>query len=434
MTTVNIVNLSMQLCGSAISLLVMLCLALGSSQKTSSNRLYVRMLLCNTAVMLFDVLALVFRGQTTSLAFAAVRLGNMASYLFNYLLLAIFVRYLTELLKQRTSVSRVPLAVTRALCGVSMLLVLVTQYIPVFYTIDAQNIYHRASGFWFSQAMGIVSIAFCGWMLIRYRAVIEKQERIALWSYVVLPVVALVLQICFYGLAFLNLANTIALILVFLFLQAQQGRRLAEQENRHTQDRMDIMLSQIQPHFLFNTLNSIYYLCGRDPQLAQEAIKDFSSYLRMNIDSLKQSGPIPFSKEMEHVKTYLWLEQMRFGGELTVETDIRCEDFLLPALSVQPIVENAVQHGACSREEGGTVLVAADETPDEYVITVKDNGPGFDVNKMPEDGRSHIGIRNVQQRLAMLCGGTLHVISIPGEGTTVEIRLPKEGPYAHHRG
>ncbi len=432
MTTIGYVNISMQIWGSVFSLVAALCLIVGKSPKTILTRLYYRMLFCNTASMLLDVLALIFRGQLTSVAFFIVRVANMGSYCCNFLLLAFFVHYLTEYLGARTAVSPRPLQITRALCAPSLLLVGLTQFLSIFYTIDAQNVYRRADWFWASQAMGVVSMLLCGRLLLRHRAVLDKQERLALCLYIVLPVTALILQMLFYGIAFLSLANTVALMLVFLFLQAQQGRRIAEQESRHAQDRIAIMLSQIQPHFLFNALNSIYYLCGRDAKLAQKAVKDFSIYLRRNLDSLRQTGPIPFTEELRHIETYLWLEQLRFGGDLRVEMDIRCENFTLPALTVEPIVENAVQHGACAKPDGGLIRIETEETSTAYIVRVRDDGMGFDPNAPQSDGRTHVGIENVRQRLKLLCGGTLQIGSNAGTGTMVSIRLPKESPNAHH--
>ena len=119
---------------------------------------------------------------------------------------------------------------------------------------------------------------------------------------------------------------------------------------------------------------------------------------------------------------------MRFEDKLTVQYDIRCESFTLPPLTLQPIVENAVRHGVRGNSEGrGEVTISARETPGCYEIVVTDNGPGFNPEEQPENsGRSHIGIRNVRERLAVMCDGELAIQSAPGAGTAVTITLPKE--------
>ena len=187
------------------------------------------------------------------------------------------------------------------------------------------------------------------------------------------------------------------------------------------------MLSQIKPHFLYNTLGSIEALCERDPKAAKLATRKFSKYLRGNMNSLTEEALIPFEKELQHTQLYLELEQIRFGEALRVEYEIGAHDFFIPPLTLEPIVENAVKHGIRKNADGrGTVSIAAAETPGFYRLTVTDDGAGFDPQAVPDDGEPHIGIRNVRERLDRICGGTLSIDSAPGRGSIVTILLPKE--------
>lgn len=190
--------------------------------------------------------------------------------------------------------------------------------------------------------------------------------------------------------------------------------------------RAAIMLSQIQPHFLYNSLNSIYYLCGKDPDAARQAISDFSDYLRGNMASLSRKCPITFSEELKHLKIYLSLEKMRFDDKLNIVYDIQTEDFMIPALTVQPIVENSVKYGICSSEKGGTVRILSRELADRFEVEITDDGIGFDVNEKKNDGRTHVGIENVRNRLKKMVNGTLEITSEKGKGTIAVIKIPKE--------
>ena len=194
------------------------------------------------------------------------------------------------------------------------------------------------------------------------------------------------------------------------------------------EQRVQIMLTQIRPHFLYNSLTVIQDLCRTNPEQAENATIQFAKYLRGNMDALQGNAPIPFTEELEHTKEYLTLEQMRFEDKLTVRYDIQCEAFSLPTLTLEPIVENAVRHGVRGNSDGkGKVDIATREYPDRYEITVADNGPGFDPEKQTKDqGRSHIGLQNVRNRLAQMCGGTMNIASAPGKGTRVTITIPKE--------
>ena len=210
-----------------------------------------------------------------------------------------------------------------------------------------------------------------------------------------------------------------------------EAQRIEEEkramELKLQESQISIMLSQIQPHFLYNTLNSIYQLCETNPMRARALVNSFSEYLRNNLSSLEEPGLIAFATELSHVNTYLDIEKVRFEDTLEIEYDIKCVDFSLPVLTVQPIVENAVKHGTSKKRGGGAVKISTDEDKENYIITVSDTGCGFDSTKPKDDGKRHIGIENVRQRLSNMCGGTLKIESTVGVGTLATIIIPKGG-------
>lgn len=220
--------------------------------------------------------------------------------------------------------------------------------------------------------------------------------------------------------------------LLILIYEKNENDKIIEKarvlENELIQSRISVMLSQIQPHFLYNSLNTIRYLCIEDPEKAEQAVIDFASFLRGNVDSLNSTGLITFEKELDHVKHYLSLEKNRFGDRVNVEYRIGVDKFLLPPLTIQPIVENAVRYGITKKEEGGTVTIKTSETEKEYEITIYDDGVGFDANAKPakDDKRTHVGIENVRKRLQDQCNGSLTIYSMPNKGTVVKIKIAKE--------
>ena len=198
-------------------------------------------------------------------------------------------------------------------------------------------------------------------------------------------------------------------------------------EIRLQESQISIMLSQIQPHFLYNTLNSIYQLCETNPMRARSLVNSFSEYLRNNLSTLEEPGLITFETELSHVNTYLDIERVRFEDTLEIEYDIKCVDFSLPVLTVQPIVENAVKHGTSKKRGGGTVRISTREDKESYIVEVFDTGCGFDPAKPKNDGKRHVGIENVKQRLSNMCGGSLSIESTVGKGTLATIIIPKGG-------
>lgn len=228
----------------------------------------------------------------------------------------------------------------------------------------------------------------------------------------------------------LGLLITIVIQIFILFRETREHQkellRYQEMQNEMLQMRVSIMVSQIQPHFLYNSLTSIAQLCEKNPSKAKKATIEFSEYLRRNMNSLKEQAPVPFESELKHLETYLSLEKMRFGDELNIEYDIETTDFLIPSLTVQPLVENAVKHGVGMKEDGGTVTIATKEFDDRYEVIVSDDGVGFDTTKKPNDGRTHVGMENVRNRLKTMCNAVLNIESTVGKGTVATITIPKE--------
>ena len=191
-----------------------------------------------------------------------------------------------------------------------------------------------------------------------------------------------------------------------------------------TESRISTMMSQIRPHFIYNTLGSIEQLCLIDPPKAGELVHNFAKYLRGNFGELDNPKPIRMSKEMEHVHHYISIENVRFP-DMTFSFKMDSNDFYIPALTIQPIVENAIKHGLMKLPKGGTIRVVSYETDTHYCVSVEDDGLGFDTSELLDD-RKHVGIRNIRERLAAMVGGTLEIESTVGVGTKVLITIPKE--------
>jgi signal transduction histidine kinase len=195
------------------------------------------------------------------------------------------------------------------------------------------------------------------------------------------------------------------------------GAQLAE-------SRISTMMSQIRPHFIYNTLGSIEQLCKLDPPKAGELVHNFAKYLRGNFGELDNPKPILMSQEMEHVHHYINIENVRFP-DMTFTFEMNSDDFRIPALTIQPIVENAIKHGLMKLPRGGTINVVAYETDNAYCVSVVDDGAGFDTGALLDD-RKHVGLRNIRERLKVMVDGTLDIESKPGFGTKVLITIPKE--------
>ena len=219
--------------------------------------------------------------------------------------------------------------------------------------------------------------------------------------------------------SYVTIAIVIAEIYSYIWLHQ---RFVADYETAVlVEQRYNTMMSQLRPHFIYNSLSAIAEIEGV-PEKAQKAILDFSNYLRENLDSMASSEMIPFNKELEHINKYVNLEELRFGDKVNVVYNIEYEDFVLPAMAVQLLVENAVKHGITKQYEGGTVTIATKKDKGDCIIIVADDGVGFDTTAKIEG--KHFGIEIVRKRLEYAVGGKLDIVSEIGKGTTATIVIP----------
>lgn len=213
------------------------------------------------------------------------------------------------------------------------------------------------------------------------------------------------------------------LFVAYFKLRYDGTNKYIEQERKLSIAEGELLLSQIRPHFLYNALSAIGDLCTIDPIAASKSIDDFAFYLRGNIDSINNSDKVYFKDELKHISYYINLCRLRFGEKINAEFDIETEDFMIPTLSLEPFVENAIEHGIKKKKEGGTVRISTYKSNDEYHIIIEDDGVGFDVNKKEYDNdkKSHVGLENASERIKMICHGDVDVQSTIGKGTKVTI-------------
>lgn len=222
--------------------------------------------------------------------------------------------------------------------------------------------------------------------------------------------------------SYLTVAIVSCTVFYYIWLHLMFERKHAKA--LQAEQRMQIMMSQIQPHFLYNTLSTIQALCKTDPDKAFDTTEKFGTYLRQNIDSLSKSTMISIDKEVEHTRIYAEIEATRFP-HIHIDFDVDCTDFSIPALTIQPLVENSIRHGVRIRKDG-RVSVTVRNKGTGHEIVIKDNGKGFDVSSIGKMEGTHIGLTNVKERVESQCGGTFTVNSVLNEGTTITMFIPEK--------
>lgn len=424
------INITLDLYSGAICLVLFLYLGFGNRQRDKLRIFFMLMCAFNFLMAVSDTSNWLFEGLEYPWFFNALWSGSFLYYLSSGPLLLSFTGYIIEYLSPATRVKHYFWWAAASLCIIQVICSILSLWNGMYFTVASGNLYQRGEMFLLSQLVPLMIYILDGAILTCYRQYLRKKDLFILFSYIFLPLTANIIQMFHYGIALLNTGATMSILLIFINIQSERELRMQEQEKELAEARIDIMLSQIQPHFLYNALTAIRRLCDKDPQQAKNAIRDFSVFLRANMNSLKSKSPIPFDQELNHVESYLALECQRFQDRLHIVYDLHCKDFSIPPLTLQPIVENAVRHGVLKREEGGTVTIRTEETPGAYLIYVEDDGVGMKFTEIERtegnDDNCHIGIINVRARLEALCNGKLEYRSKETIGTIAIITLPKE--------
>lgn len=357
----------------------------------------------------------------------AVRLlvvaANFIVYFGGYVYSILATYYIISFISlYHTNVTKTGLKIVITGAVILTILTVISLFNGMIFSVDETTTFIHGPFYFLPHTLSLTSLVVCLSIIFRYRTYLGSKDQKLLIFFVSIPSIASVFELLNPYIMVGYFATTISLVVLSFGVQLQQDIRTRERE---TSLKTLIMLSQIQPHFLINSLLSIKALIRKDPSEAAEAIDDFSYYLRGNMDSLSTDELIPFEREIKHVTAYLDLEKRRFQDKLQIHMDIDLPGIQIPPLTLQPIVENAVKHGVMKRENGGAVTITSEQTTEHCLIIIEDDGVGFDVTDPTlYDNSSHVGIYNTRSRLTTLCKGTLTISSELGKGTRAVISLP----------
>lgn len=387
-------------------------------RKRGGSVRFILLMSCIAATLIADIIGWIGEGHPEYAIMTLI--ANTVSTCLNYLTILCFMEYLRTNLYANSRAVTVITRIFGVLCILASAIVIGNLFYGYAYIVNETGHYVHSNNTTFSLIyMCYPLLAFFSVILM---SLFAKRTaglgRFAFVLYTLFPVAGVVIDYYVHGLSMAYIGLVVSVLIIYTNIYLQKQKIIDEQRNA-------LMLSQINPHFMYNTLSTIAAMCESSPKQAKNLTLEFSQYLRTNLDTLTNTALIPFVQELKHVACYLKIEKARFREKLNVTYSVQCQDFLIPALSVQPIVENAIRHGITKKAEGGTVKISTYCSETSYVIEIKDDGVGFDADEAPSDGKTHVGLSNVQARISSMCRGEMTVKSIPGVGTRVVIEIPK---------
>jgi len=421
--TINIIN-------AVICLLILFFVVSSEYRKLKRSRIFIRIIIVNIIGLFVIITENLFNIKIIPENTFLMKALIIFIPLFGPVILIFYIELIITILKEKTAISKgakIAAYIAAATCFVDIISTIILLPVSMYYMTDPSHyMVLRELNNWllFSRFLSFGCMTIGVGLLVAYKKYLSIRELLTLLSYAVLPIIAILLELFLWRLTLINFSITLAVLIYYANIQSELSQQIKQKELELTNSKVSIMLSQIQPHFLYNALSAIAQLCDEDPVKAKKATLGFSRYLRSNMESLNDKGLIGIEKELEHVKGYLDLEKAMYRETLNIIYDIQAGDFMLPPLSIQPIVENAVKHGIGQKEGGGTITISVRETDNEFLVSVSDDGVGYNEDFVTNT-KTHIGINNVKQRLKEQCGGTLEISGEAGVGTTSVIGIPK---------
>ena len=300
---------------------------------------------------------------------------------------------------------------------VFLILLGINQFTGIFYYVTDENIFYRNELHPILMLQLILMASLNLFAVIKRRKILSKKYCIAFIINTLPMTFALLFHTIIFNSLVVALGVTFSALGMFVIILIDHIEKFLRQQREIFNQQANILVLQMRPHFIYNTMTSIYYLCSQNPKQAQKVTLDFTNYLRKNFMAIACEGTILFSEELEHTKAYLSIEKAQFEENLFVEYDTPYVNFKIPPLTLQPIVENCVKHGLDLDSEPLNILILTRETKSGNVIIVEDNGTGFEL----DDSRENFALKNIQKRLEMFCGGNLKIYPREGGGTIVKI-------------
>ena len=266
------------------------------------------------------------------------------------------------------------------------------------------------------------------YIVVTVMLLISAKQLSASFSFLIsliFPIIAVFAEMIDWDVKVLGLGVSLMLLIVFFGYQTDMERELMENRVELSENKVSLLMEQIHPHFIYNALQQIALLSDEDPTQVKPAILSFSSYLRKNFEALTNEKLIPFEKELEHVDAYVKLSEVLPSRNFTIKKDFKVTDFNIPALTLQPLVENAIYYGIGMSEEGDEIRIETKEEKGYIVISVSDDGHGKKTEISTQKKHKSVGTANVKTRLKLLCDGELE-INKSSNGTSSIIRMPKD--------
>lgn len=417
-----LVMISMDLIGMMFCILLLITLILDSMHTVEST--YFSMLVVELFLLFFA--NFLYRGMEGMEEYNPF---TVASYYAVYLMIPIvlftvwvYIKNVTDRYNSRLETMNLVMIV---ILVAGVVLLVSNLFLDGFYIVDENYYFHNGDLFYVPYMMPIAMIGMIILGITFYLS--DRRTKIFLYFFVLVPLIASLMDIFLLTINVLFISMLFALMGLYVNFYIGRSTDLVKKDAQLVQQRAEIMVSQVQPHFLYNALTSIMNIKGNPPE-TRDAISDFGKYLRGNLDTLKQKGPIAVMLEIEHVKNFMELVKLNGGDDINLELDIHDGNFLIPGLTLQSIFENLVELGFANEPPKGIMKISCFSKDDRHHVIVSDDSGLVRKCEILAGGNIvEFGLNAVKVRLHEMLGGTIAFRDLDGS-TVIEVVIPRGTP------
>ena len=415
-------NISFDLFGMVICTIIHLTMFIDKRGEISMPY-FMCILLLEVLLLFWDIVGWLIDGKP-SLIF----LNNALNYYLYgsvLLIIAAYWLYLRELYREHRGEMAVMTDIIKVVLAAGLLLIVSNVFTCVLFTIDPDtSLYTRSDLFFLS------SVAPLAMSLVAMAAILKFEEdprrKIVLLTYILIPLMAMVVQMFVYGTSLQYFAMMFSVVLMYVNIHLARSTELINNETDMSKQRAAVMVSQIQPHFLYNALTAIMNIKGNPPE-TRDAIAEFGHYLRKNLDSISQNHPIPIDRELDHVETYLTLRRLKYGDRIDVGLELDDQGFFIPPYTVKIILERAIEYNVIHGVRALRMVIRTESTDRDHVLVISDLSPSEESLEFVAGYNEDIEI--LRARVRNMVGGTIdnHVTDGGTLDCIITIPVRKEG-------
>ena len=427
MFTIQFALIAVDLLGSFLCLIAIFSILIGKTVDKKSARRLIALIACLMLMLICDVITHFSAEAQTVQNTTVIRIVTYLTYFFGFLDMPLAAEYLTYLIESRSGIKGILWRyVEWAFFTVGVVLITVNLFTGFIYTIDEDGFFRPQNLSVLPATIAMVGIIITVGVVMLYLNYLETFEKAAFISYLLLPFIAIGTTLIRSDIELTMPAVTVSVLMLYFSYEVSSREYRIELERNLAERQITMFYHQIQPHFIFNSLAMIKHQCRTAPDKAMDTIDDFSDYLRDSTDLMSATECVSAERELDLVRHYICLQKKRFE-EIDYRVEIEDTDFAVPPFAIQTCVENSITHGLRGQTgKNSYILVKTYKNRSQHVIIIEDNGVGFDVQDLEElPAAGHVGLMNTEERIRLMCNGSMKIESEIGRGTKITMTIPE---------